>query len=373
MSNRFVAFLLAARWTSAIVAIVYHIRYLVFVDYHQVESRSLLSTAFYFLTGLGHESFAVFFVCDGIVAGLVLLRHRTRTALDPGAASLHLGALYRILLPGLLLGACLDLTGSQFFNGSGLYTAYPEFSRLTLTTTSLLGNLFMLQPFIVPTFGSNGMLNFLSYLFWSFVLLLLFVQTARLERRRARLAQATLVLLVIAVMPSTFLFWAAIWLSGVAVVLLGEARRLRPPLPVAVGLFGAVLLLSRVIGSNAGVLPAPFGEWIVHDKFLLVGLGFAAIARALYPDRSRGHGGWLEAVLQRDDHGGGQTASFIFFFHFPVIMLLVGVGSTLLDRPLMQQPTLATYAEFALLVGACLGMTALAARAVGALARDVIT
>lgn len=327
MSNRFVAFLLAARWTSAIVAIVYHIRYLVFVDYHAVEAKSTLSTAFYFLTGLGHESFAVFFVCDGIVAGLVLLRHRTRTASDPGAASLHLGALYRILLPGLLLGACLDLAGSQFFNGAGLYTAYPEFSTLTLTTTSLLGNLLMLQPFIVPTFGSNGMLNFLSYLFWSFVLLLLFVQTARLE------------------------------------------RRLRPPLLLAAGLFGAVLLLSRVIGSDAGVLPAPFGEWIVHNKFLFVGLGFAAIARALYPDRSRGHGGWLDAVLERGEREAGQTAAFIFFFHFPVIMLLVGIGSTLLDRPLMQQPTLATYGEFALLVAACLGTTALAARAVDALGR----
>lgn len=347
MPNRFLTFLLVSRWTSVIVALMYHVRFLLFVDYEDVHTKTVLSKAFYFLTGLGHESFAVFFVVDGILTGLMLQRG------PPGAAvGRHVAGLYRLLLPGLVLGAFLDVLGARYFNGSSLYTAYPAFSTLTLSYTSLLGNLLMLQPFVVPTFGSNGMLYLLSYLFWSLVLLALVL-------RAKRLVQVLLLAAVVLLVPFQFLVWAAIWMSGLAVAWLGATRDARPPLAVALAGFVGALLLSRIVGADTHVLPPPFGAWLIQCKYLLVGASFAVVALAVYPARAF-YGG---TVVDRT----GSAAAFTFFFHFPVMMLLVAAGATLLGHPLMQQPTTTRYGEFVAVVAACVGTTALVTRAGAAL------
>jgi len=364
MSDRFVRFLFVARWASAIVALLYHLRFLQFVDYDAVQAKTTLSKAFYFVTGLGHESFAVFFVLDGIVAGLILLRHRASGSVDRAAVSRHLGALYRVLLPGLFLGAVLDATGVRFFNHAGLYTAFPEFSTLSLSVAALLGNLFMLQPFVVPTFGSNGMLYLLSYLFWCFVLFALFVHAERLGKPRGHAVQAALLILVVLFMPYQFLSWAAIWLAGIAVVFLGESRVLRPPLPLAVACFTGALALSRLLGAAPGLLPEAPGAWLLLNKYLLVGAAFAALARALYPEHAPRVASPFVTVVGMQDGRAGQIASFTFFCHFPVMMLIAAAGSALLDQPLMRQPSAPAYAAFALLAAGCLAVTVMVARTV---------
>jgi hypothetical protein len=368
MSERFVRFLFVARWASAIVALLYHLRFLQFVDYNAVQAKTTLSKVFYFVTGLGHESFAVFFVIDGIVAGLILLRHRASGSVDRAAVSRHLGALYRVLLPGLFLGAVLDATGVRFFSHAGLYTAFPEFSTLTLSAASLLGNLFMLQPFVVPTFGSNGMLYLLSYLFWCFVLFALFVHAERLGKPRGHAVQAALLILVVLFMPYQFLSWAAIWLMGIAVIFLGESRILRPPLPLAIACFVGALALSRLLGAaidtEPGLLPEALGAWLLQNKYLLVGAAFAALARAMYPEYAPRGASPFVTVVSVQDGRAGQIASLTFFCHFPVMMLIAAAGSALLGQPLMRQPSAAAYGVFALLAGACLAVTVTVARTV---------
>jgi hypothetical protein len=365
MNDRFVSFLLASRWASAVVVLTYHARFLLFVDYGSVSAKTSLSRAFYFFTGLGNEAFAVFVILDGIVGGLILRDCRSRAAVDRAAVSRHLAALFQIILPALVLGACFDLTGVEFFNRSGLYTGFPEFSRVTLSYSSLLGNLLMLQPFIVPTFGSNGMLFLLSYLFWCFILLLLFVRAARLGNPRGLYAQILLLAVVVLVMPYQFLIWGATWLAGVAVVFLGEAAIAKPSVPVAGACFAAAMMLSRLMGANTHLFPQPYGFWIIECKYLVVGISFAALAWALYPDKSWAReGGLLFPAVVTEHYPAGQSASFAFFCHFPVVMLLVAISSALLNQPIMQQPTPARYGELALLVGACLGITAVLARTV---------
>lgn len=340
MRFRFVRFMQVSCWTSVLMALAYHVRFLLFVRYEDVHAKTVLSRAFYFLTGLGHESFAVFFVLDGILAGRALLHGR-----PPGRAAIaqRAGALYGPLLPGLILGAACDVAGTRFFNGSGLYTAYPAFSTLTLDYPALLGNLFMLHPFIAPTFGSNGMLYLLSFLFWSLILLSVLLRAVRAGR-------VVLLAAVAVLAPPLFLVWSAIWMTGVAVAHIGATRIARPSLPVAIGGFVGALLLSRFLGAHAHGPPAS-GAWFADCKFLLVGWGFAAIAWALHP-----HGAQHETVLH------DPAPAFTFFFHFPVMMLLVGMGTTLSGQPLMQQPAPARYGAFAAVVAACVGTTVLVAR-----------
>jgi hypothetical protein len=355
MNDRFQAFLLVSRWASALVALMYHVRFLLFVDYGAVHEKTGLSKAFYFLTGLGHESFAVFYVIDGVAAGL-LLRHQAGAAVPQ-----YLGALYRILLPTLLLGIAFDLIGAQFFNRSGVYTDFPAFSTLTLSYSSLLGNLLMLQPFVVPTFGSNGSLYLLSYLFWSFILLVLFLRAARLGPPLGRHARVLLVAAVLLVMPYPFLVWGATWLAGAAVVGLAESRAWRPPLLAAIAGFAGALALSRLTGSDAHLLAPPFGDWLIRCKYLFVGISFAALAWALYPARARA----------LPSHAG-QVASVTFFGHFPAMMLFVAAGSALLGWPIMRQPAPAVYALFLCVTGACLAVMALLTRACAALAAGTV-
>ena len=238
MSERFLTFLLLARWSSALLALIYHVRFLAFINYDAVEDRNILLTGFYFLSGLGHESYAVFFILDGIFAGLILHRQRAGLAADsPGLGRRALN-LYRLMLPGLALGAVFDYTGARMFIGSGVYTDFPEFSTLALGYATLLGNVFMLQPFVVPNFGGNSMLYLLSYLFWSLVLLVLFVRAAGLPPPWRRLARLALLAAVMLLMPYKFLIWAAIWLAGVGLVFLAESRAWRPPLLPALLLCG---------------------------------------------------------------------------------------------------------------------------------------
>jgi hypothetical protein len=361
MHDRFAAFLNVSRWASAVVALMYHVRYLQFVDYDAAAYKGPLSTAFYFLTGLGHESFAVFFVLDGIAAGSILLQRR-----DPTAVAGRFGGFYRMLIPGLLLGLGFDAAGVQFFNQSGIYTAYPDFSTLTFGYGTLMGNAFMLQPFIVPTFGSNGMLYLLSYLFWCFILLYLFVRAPATGKRGGRMVRIALPALVLLLMPAQFLNWAAIWLGGVAVVVLGRSWTWRPPQWLAAAGFIATLALSRLIGSKTGLLPQPFGTWLVHYKYILVGCGFAALAWAVYPEQT-GIGLHLPAAsIDHQERNSGCMASFTFFFHFPIVMLLFACATVLLHQPLMQQPTPARYAAFAFVVCITVGTAMGIARAFAA-------
>lgn len=350
MSERFLTFLLLARWSSALLALMYHVRFLAFINYDAVEDKNILLTGFYFLTGLGHESYAVFFILDGILAGLILHRQRAAPAADGASLGRHVLALYRLMLPGLVLGAVFDHTGVRLFSGTGVYTDFPEFSTLALGYAPMLGNVFMLQPFVVPNFGGNSMLYLLSYLFWSLVLLVLFLRATGLPPLWRRLARVALLAAVMLLAPYKFLIWGAIWLAGVGLVHLAETRTWRPPPLPALLLCGATLLLSRVLGPATRGMEPLLRDWVIQLGFLGAGLGFAAIAWSLYPKRQA----WQRespaySALREAGSWPAQAASFTFFFHFPVIMLLAAMGDARLGQPLMQQPTTSSSLWFAFL------------------------
>ncbi len=343
MNDRFVHFLLFARWTSALVALMYHVRFLAFVNYDAVENKNLLLTGLYFLTGLGHESYAVFFILDGMLAGLILHRQRAGLAREASLAR-HAGALYRLMLPGLLLGAIFDYSGARLFGTTGVYTDFPEFSTLALGAGVLLGNVLMLQPFVVPNFGGNSMLYLLSYLFWSLVLLTLFVRAEMLSPAYRRGVRFALLAGAVLFLPYKFLIWATIWLAGVGLVFLAEERNWRPPAWLATMLLAGTLLLSRLLGPHTRGLEPALRDPVIQLGFLGVGVGFAGLVWALYPKRQalQADSGAYQAVPALESWAA-QAASFTFFFHFPVIMLLAALGDARLGQPLMQQPATASF------------------------------
>lgn len=364
MSKRFATFLDMSLWISAMTALVYHVRFLMFVDYETVQARSWLDQAFYFLSGLGHEAFAVFFVVNGIFAGLFLRRMPA-----PQGDRALLGRWWRshlALLPVLALGGLLDLAGAQFLNGTGLYSDFPAFNTVTLSWSAFLGNLFMLQPALAPTFGSNAMLYLYAYLWWSCCLLVLLRRAWRSHAPSDAASGAALLLALALWMPSTFWPWLTVWLLGVAVGLRGPwPRPLLHPL-AAWALLAATIVFSRLAGARTDLLPAPWGTWLMLWKYVLVGIGFAAVASVLHhrqmPPAAAGAAPSLLARLNRQLADGASVA---FLFHFPLMMLLTALGADLFGHRLMQQPGPLCYALVAAIVALCYGASIALVRCIG--------
>jgi hypothetical protein len=363
MYQRYRTFLTASCWASAVLALLYHCRFVFLVDYRAVHSKTLAVQAFYFVTGLGLEAFAIFFVVSGMYAAELLLAHRPRW---PPWARYRLAArLFGALLATLALGAALDTAGSAYFDHVGLYSNYPAFSTLTLSWPVFLGNLSMLQAFVMPAFGSNGMLYFLAYACW-FSLLAAYAASRR---------TATLVVVCIGAVAGSALalrmqrdmtLWLAIWLVGVGVVLLGKRSAARPPLPACALALAAALALSRLLGAGTTWLPPPLDAVLSLWKYLAVAAAYGAVALSLYPRPAQHRAGAHRAG--QFHHGPPFNAPFLFFFHFPFVMLIGAVISASGKRALMLQPAPASLLVFGLAGAATLILTMLAGRVIGAIA-----
>lgn len=352
MNQRLSKFLAVSSWLCAVCVMMYHARFLLLVDYHEVPNPSLPVTLFYFVTGLGQEAFAVFLVADGMRCAAQLRAPGAR-ARDRPPMLARVVSMYRLLVPGLLLGTILDSTGAAMFNGSGLYHRFPEFSTLTLSLDALAGNLLMLASLAVPTFGSNGMLYLLSYVFWSSVLLALFLAAKRLPGPLAWLVRIALGVVILGFLPERFLLWFASWMLGAGAMLLREQRWATLPVPTGAAWFALMLILSRLLGSDPGAFPEQLGAFILAWKYLLVGLGFALLTLAV---------GRHDCKRAQPDAADG--AAFVFFFHFPCLMFAAAIGSDLFSQELRRQPGLASLIAFVLTVGATFALVSCFRRAV---------
>lgn len=329
MEIPFSKFVTTARWLSAAAAVAYHVRFLTLVEYEALSDPGAIEQLFYFLTGLGHEAFAVFLVCEGIAAGQALSAHAAR------ASHRGVGRGFSCYIAALATGGLLDLVGSAYFNHTGHYLDYPAFSTLTLTIPALLGNALMLQPFAVPTFGSNGMLYLASYLFWARCLVALYLAASRLPMPWRRTARVLLVLAIVALMPDQFHAWMAIWLSGLALAMVAPRLRHRPPMLIGMLVLLGGAVVSRWIGAHDELLPAPFGQLLIGWRYLIAALGFVVLALAVAP-----RGRWQE------QHDNLAHPRFQFFFHFPTMMLLCGIATDVAGQRLMGQPALSSYLFF---------------------------
>ncbi|MFP5394179.1 MAG: hypothetical protein ACLGI6_22000 [Gammaproteobacteria bacterium] len=308
---------------ASLLLVAYHVRYLVLTNYGSVAARSAWVDAFYFVSGLGHQAFTVYFVVQGwVLAGRLRERRHCRSVFVLKAAGT-----YAMLLPVLLLGLLLDGTGSRYLNRTGLYTAFPDFAVLSLDAPTLLGQLLLVQPFAVPTFGTNGVLWVLAFEWWYSCLFLLLSWLMRQRRALAWGMLAALAGALLAGFPSEFVNWGLIWLLGVAVAY----ARTRVPLALALPVFLLTLVLSRYMESQSAWLLGPNGLAFSFLKDSTFAAGFALLLLAL----RRG--------------GGRLTPSFstaVFFGHFPLMMFIIALGARW--QPLKQQPGAASLLWFVL-------------------------
>jgi peptidoglycan/LPS O-acetylase OafA/YrhL len=353
MNSNFLSLVNVSRWITALIVVMYHVRFLLFVDYANVTDKAVLVKLFYFITSLGQEALAIYIVLSGMVlGGLSLKRWRwggVNPVLDLWRKSTRI---YAILVPALLIGGLFDLIGNFAFSASGVYTHFPLFSTTNLTMASFFGNLLMLQRFMVPSFGSNGVLFILAYEAWAYLIFAVLYQLAKRHRYLALVPAGVLATFATLLSPEFFTY-LLLWSIGLGTVLLGESIRFTIGRRTGLGIFIATLLVSRFAGAAVDQLPgylAPATTLLLH---LLLGLGFALMLLSFYRVETGSNGvakpRFLRLKLSR---GLAQASLALYASHFPFMMILVAAGNVLLLAPVVTQPRTTTYLYFVFAVAA---------------------
>jgi hypothetical protein len=247
--------------------------------------------------------------------------------------------IYAMLLPVLLLGLVLDSAGSRYLHGGGaaIYHAYPDFSVLTLDAPTLLGQLVMGQPWLVPTFGSNGVLWMLGCAWWYGCAFLLVFYLSERASWLGMLLCAALAWLAMQHFPSEAVAWALIFLLGAAVVPLSTRSRNVPRLP-AVLVFATALILSRYMESHSAMLGGEAGLRFRFLKDFIFGIGVAWLLLSVSVTPGRRRRSWAGRLADRLSDDIDRFSCTLFFGHFPVLMFAAALANAHGGMALKDQP-----------------------------------
>ena len=309
------------RWLAALAVVLTHLNDQLFLPLQQTpaENHTLAFMAWKFISASGNEAVIVFFVISGyLVGGAALAEFLKNGDLQLSRYLLRRGArLYTVLVPALVIGAALDIIGSQLSGGSSVYAA----TLHHLSVTGFLGNLVFMQTLFVETFGSNDALWSLTNEF--FYYLMCGLTFYALSKNRSLLQRSTLLLLLggIAwlIFPKILLF-GTLWLLGMAIRVMPLRRTL--PLPVAVCQFLVVLVAIRL-----------FFEWQWHAQLLahyavsaLAALSFALLVASLQARPTQA----MPALVRHPFNKFAADFSYtLYATHFPFIMFVIAASETL--------------------------------------------
>ncbi len=318
------------RGLSAVAVCTGHLRVMLFIDYSELQSASLLNKILYFATGIGHQAVMIFFVLSGFfVGGSILNRRDNFRWIEYGIA--RLSRLWIVLIPALLFTFFIDqlvllvapnvIAGaydSIWNSGPSLEPAYSN------TLLTFLGNMFFLQDILTPIYGTNDPLWSLANEFWYYILFPLCAYASgncfNLSKPRPflRIAAALVALTIFLWLPSKIRQGYFIWLLGV-IIYLTFARLKKRTLPLL--MIGTVLFIGALVYSESIVL-----QGILNiPKDLVVGLGFSVLCLGLLnlsnPSTSRF--GLVKLI-----RGLSECSYSLYLSHFPLIIL---IGSLFYD------------------------------------------
>ena len=276
------------RGLSALLVMLGHLRGFIFVDFGELVGAGLLTKAFYFATGLGHQAVMVFFVLSGYFVGGSIISGLMKGRFSWSVYSqARLTRLWVVLFPALLLTLAFDTLGHAWNPnayagelGSVFMSGPRPDQPISHSATTFLGNLAFVQTVFVPVYGTNGPLWSLANEFWYYVMFPLvavaLVQIFRGERRWLPFFQLLLFSMVVYLLPLGLVEYGLIWVMGVMVwglVWKMDTKKQRMfsifrgwPLRIVGGLiFLGTLAMSKSshwLGSDYAVAAA-FALWLI--------------------------------------------------------------------------------------------------------------
>lgn len=333
-------FLNLSRWSAAFLVVISHVRYLILVNYPEVQAKTLFAKGFYFITGFGHEAVVVFFVVSGfLVGGLTLDRWRAQGPNLQAYAIARFSRIYVVLFPALIAGSAFDLIGLHWFNDSQLYTNSAQYHTNSLNKVianavdfrTFFGNLLMMQGVLTGALGSNGPLWSLSYEWWYYCIFAMAAVALTTESRFTRVGCASAVLVMAVILPSQMLILGSIWLFGIVAYTWIKIGKLRPPRSFGLGILILALILSR-ISHNVDNLEnhEAFAVSFLRDAALGIAYLFALVGISKSPNSPR-----FVAI-------NASLANFsftLYLTHFPVLVFIVAVLYTIFGIGFQLQPS----------------------------------
>jgi peptidoglycan/LPS O-acetylase OafA/YrhL len=319
----FTSFLDLARWVSAWIVFLGHLRNPLFLGFEDVATadRGFLIDVWYFVTGWFGEAVIVFFVLSGFLVGASACakarfgRFSFKTYAIDRASRIFLP-----FIPALLLTVLCDWIGMRFFSDLGFYSgAHPmihskihsgPFSTY-FTFETFVKNLLMLQTIAAPAFGSDQPLWTISLEFWFYVTFGVGLAGAAAQKPAQRWAGVVAALIIAAMLGRDFPIYMGLWLIGVAAGFVGLAQLERPR--VACAAFFSVLAVLRLVKSEYGL-----GDLVMARNYL-VAFAFAWLLISMRGVRWR--------ALETAGRLNAFMASFsysLYLVHFPLMLLLLG-------------------------------------------------
>lgn len=333
MKTSFTTLLSCSRWLAVFAVVLYHVRFLLFAPYDNVQDKGLLVQLYYLVTSLGHEGFVLYMLASGMLLGGLSLRRWSQQGPNAWRDVAHKSLwFYSFLVPALLIGGILDFAGSCVWKCTGVYAYFGQFSP-DFSFKAVTGNLFPVQRFIVPGLGSNTMLYLLAYECWSYLAFAAFVLPGR---RWTSMIVGLALVLEGAVLAPEFLGYLILWVMGAAAFHYRAVLTLRMPRGLPFIIFIATLSASRLIGAQLAGLPE---HVVLVARTLLdlqLGVGLTILLLAL--GRGQSQGGVWQQRIWRLNRRFPTASSVILASHFPLMMFVVATTSHSFGMPIAGAP-----------------------------------
>lgn len=269
-------------------------------------TQNWLAIIFRLFFRFGAEAAFLFVFLSGfMVAGPLFAC--TRVGQVPSASNFFSKRLLRIFpisLGALILTVLLDSVSLLTPGGVEIYrTSYAYDMVEAFNWTNLIGNLLFLQPILVDSFGSNGPLWTLGYIFQYYILGWLFCKTFVTSKNIALILLVFLVTFMAAVRAEWAILFIS-WLSGgIARNVYVSKRQVVPFLLIGFLLF--------IVSNRVGTLISACIS-IVIGFFLTMSLRHLPVIRCL----NKG------SILRRVSN----ESYAIYAVHHPALMLIYAVG-----------------------------------------------
>ena len=314
------------RGLAAFLVLAGHLRAYIFQSFGELEQAALLTKAFYFATGLGHQSVIIFFALSGFLVGGKAIEDITSGRFVWSRYLLRrLTRLWIVILPALFLTLLFDSVGLWMTNGRGydgryyeVYSSGPHAPLgIDLSLQSFLGNMAFLQTIYVPSFGSNGPMWSLANEFWYYIIfpLAAWVAMARIAVP-TRLAGLCILLFIVGILPMWLLAPGVIWVAGAVAAWSTRQVALTAFLNhVATRIAGVTLLLAALFLSR---IPTVQVSDLMGDVMLGIAVALALPILATLPSP----GGIYRAVAR----ASSELSYTLYLTHFPLLTFVILTG-----------------------------------------------
>jgi peptidoglycan/LPS O-acetylase OafA/YrhL len=267
---------------------------------------------------LARVAVIVFFVLSGfLVGGSVIRIMRKGTFSWKRYLFQRLTRLWIVLIPALLLGAVLDVSGMYLMHSQeNIYRCGPIVAPTMvthLTVSAFVGNMLFLQGTVTEFFGTNGPLWSLAYEFWYYLFFpLLMIAFFGSERKRTRVLSGVLLTILFAASGWRVGVWFSIWLLGawIASLPLKLPATIRRPVTFCAGMFllAAIYLQLRF---PINLFVSDFLLGVVVSLFLWTLLHARGVS--------------VHPLYRRSAQGLSHMSYTLYLVHYPMLIFISAV------------------------------------------------